>query len=319
MDPEDEISLCQGASPPSGSEIETGDTNPRFRKAFSSSSEDEDVEFVRPIKKQMSVKLSRSNSCLSECPGNCQEQFEKFNMGVQNSLKTYLLGTLKDRTVTLVNHFINQRKLVNDLSLTRILFCGSYFCSGFFSHVTGISTYLIKKALHDSELGLSEYYHGNMGIRRECPKTITFISWMIAYSDLYGQHSPEDVKRILPGYLNKTNLYDIYVNEVEGPHLAYSTFCQYFETYFGPGRKDMHLPCIRLSVYSSHSVCDVCSAITRYINTCTSKEEIEFVRNLKNLHREKYSKVRISIETRTRLSYLYPEEHLTIYTGKRDH
>ena len=72
------------------------------------------------------------------------------------------------------------------------------------------------------------------------------------------------------------------------------------------------------SSYSSHSVCDTCSLLERYSRSCSTKEEFEFVRGLKYLHREKYGKTRIAIEILTRYSETYPEEYITIFVDGMD-
>ena len=107
--------------------------------------------------------------------------------------------------------------------------------------------------------------------------------------------------------------------QVEEPKIAYSTFCQHIDTFFGLRRRDRSLPCIRFSSYSSHSVCDVCAGIERFVKACKSKEELNYAQSLKYLHREKYGKIRIAIETTTRLAYSYPKEFITIYIGNHSY
>ena len=312
---------CESDNPLEGPSRQESCTSNEVSKAFDSSSDEESdelysVPFVR--KRICSPSITESNHCHKDCTKKCLAQYERLSMEDKSAFGTYLLGPLKQRNSILLKHFSSQRQLTCDLSSNNILFLGSYYCSDFFSHQTGCSKYLINKTIVDSDKGITDYMHGNTAIRRECPKTITFVAWMLTYSEVYGQNSPEERCRILPAFLNKTNLHQIYAAEVEGPVIAYSTFCQHLDSYFGPKRKDKLLPWIKLSSYSSHSVCDMCAAIERHARSCKSREEVEFVMSLKNLHRKKYSRIRISIEALTRLSALYPEDHVTIYIDSMD-
>jgi hypothetical protein len=141
---------------------------------------------------------------------------------------------------------------------------------------------------------------------------------MVSFSDIFGQESPEDVCRVLPAFLNKKSLFEIYNSEVQGPKLSYSSFCDNLITRFGPRRFDKNLPWIKFSVYTTHSKCDTCSSIERYARNCKSKEELDFLKGLKYMHREKYAKVRIAIGVLTRLSLSYPKDYVTVFIDSMD-
>ena len=189
--------------------------NNKVAKAFSSSSseDEENIDLIQPLKKPRII-AKISEHCLSSCSKTCRAQFEKLKFEDQDKFRTLVLGPLRERSSKLLKRFSNQRQFFGALSENSIYFEGVYYCSGFFSFITGCSKYLVRKAIHDSEIGKTDYHHGNEGIHRQSPKTVIFIAWMILYSDLYGQSSPEDLKRILPAFLCKKLVHGIYTEEV---------------------------------------------------------------------------------------------------------
>ena len=125
------------------------------------------------------------------------------------------------------------------------------------------------------------YSHGNLGIiRQESLKITDAICWIKCFSEAYGQYSPQEKVTILSHWLSKQTLYKMYCSEVAQDPISQSAFYDLFKSKFGPNRDDPSLPWIRISAYSSHSVCNTCKVIERQIITPpTPEKKIEFVPN----------------------------------------
>ena len=85
------------------------------------------------------------------------------------------------------------------------------------------------------------YEHGNTGIMKQQVATTQFIVWMKEFAESYGQYAPDENKIVINYWLTKKVLFNIYIEESLSPHLAKSTFYEYFELYFGPQRRDKTL------------------------------------------------------------------------------
>ena len=81
---------------------------------------------------------------------------------------------------------------------------GHTFCVSYFSHLTGISKFIISTTLKDFWKGLKLYTHLNSGvIKQQTAETSQFIAWLKSYCELNGQFSPEVQQIILSHWLNK--------------------------------------------------------------------------------------------------------------------
>ena len=97
------------------------------------------------------------------------------------------------------------------------------------------------------------YRHGKTGhLKLQTPATTHFICWLKLFAKSYGQYSPENNTTILSYWLNKQYLFNLYLDEVEAPHLSKSAFYQNFKHYFSFNRDDKSLPHVVISKYSSH-------------------------------------------------------------------
>jgi hypothetical protein len=68
-------------------------------------------------------------------------------------------------------------------------------------------------------------------------------------SHMYCETPCIDVVTVLPSYLNKSELYKIYIKEVQKPHVKKSNFYSIFKTDFGPKRENKNLPWIRKVIF----------------------------------------------------------------------
>ena len=197
-----------------------------------------------------------------------------------------------------------------DIATDRFFYNGHRFCSSYFSYLTGVSLHLIKTVLNDFWKGVRIYEHGNAGISKIYQPTVEFIVWMKGFAEWYGQYSPKEEKIILSYWLTKGVLYTIYTDETQGPHIAASTFYQHFETYFGPYRIDKSLPCIRISKYSSHSVCNICLALNNNRRQATTELELKNAKSLINQHKEVFGNAFRKVQEVKQTALSHPHDHL---------
>ena len=107
-------------------------------------------------------------------------------------------------------------------------------------------------------------------------------------------------------------MYKIYLKEVPKPRVALRTFYKHMETYFGPRRIDLNLPRVRISQYSSHSVCDTCVALNTKRKECTTEAELNLIKGLINQHQLEFSSARQAVERIKQKSLNFPTEHIYI-------
>ena len=138
------------------------------------------------------------------------------------------------------------------------------------------------------------------------------------FAEWYGQYSPDQDKIIINYWLRKGVLYKLYVEESHGPHIAPSTFYQYFEIYFGPNRKDRSLPCVRISKYSSHSVCNVCTSLNNHRRQSKSDAEMKVAQNLINQHKQVFGGAFRKVQEVKQSALSRPSDHLLLQVDGMD-
>ena len=110
----------------------------------------------------------------------------------------------------------------------------------------------------------------------------------------------------------------MYVEDSHGPHIASSTFYQYFEYYFGPNRKDRSLPCIRISRYSSHSVCNTCVALNNNRKQSKTDAEMKIAKALINQHKQTFGGAFRKIQEVKQSALSRPSDHLLVQVDGMD-
>lgn len=189
---------------------------------------------------------------------------------------------------------------------------GHEFCTHFLSSFTKISVYILRTVLRDFRNGVQRYIHGNDSVPRESVASVKFTAWMKAFSELYGQSAPDEITTVLPAWFSKATLYKIYLKESTPPFVKKSTFYNLFKHKFGFARSDMSLPHIRISKYSTHSVCPQCVALASYKRSCRTEKEVQYCKSLQYQHKELYGQARRRISELQQLAITFPEEHLFI-------
>lgn len=190
--------------------------------------------------------------CSKSCKESCSTYFNNANEDEKKELLDLFQQSKKsDIKRKLLDHLKSQKALGLDVS--NFQFHSHTFCVPAFCHVTGISSYLVKKVLRDFKLGTNQYEQSSFGVSRASHAHVNFISWMISFADLHGQSDPVKITTVLPAFLNKAELFKIYKTEASLPHVKCSTFYYLMKKCFGVNRSDKSLPNIRISKYSTHS------------------------------------------------------------------
>ena len=133
---------------------------------------------------------------------------------------------------------------------------------------------------------------------------------MLQFCEINGQYAPDEEVIVLSYWLSKRVLYDIYLNETIGPHLSRSSFYSLFKRKFGAYREDPTLPHIRISKYSSHSVCNTCAALNLYKRQAKNEFELKIAQDKINQHRLVFSGARRKIEDIIQSAITHPADNL---------
>ena len=194
------------------------------------------------------------------------------------------------------------------------------FCTDFFAYLIGCpSLYIAKSVLKDFLTGTRFYMHGNGGsMKINSAASLTAISWLKCFSECYGQYSPEENVTVLSYWLSKQTLYKMYIDETNGTHISQSSFYELFNSTFGPNRIDKTLPWIRISKYSTHSVCKICVALNTNQRQCKTEAELQANIDAKNRHRENFGQARRKIEEIKQSALSFPKDHLFVQIDSMD-
>ena len=236
---------------------------------------------------------------------------ESFNKDELENIENKFKG---DTLVATKNNLLLHLKSQCDLGFgtSGYVYRGHTYCNRAFSHVAKISEHILKTVMSDYFARVQQYVHGNDSNPRESVAAVKFTTWMKTFIQLYGQSAPDALTSVLPSWLTKATLFRIYMKESTPPFVKRSNFYKLFKSKFGYMRTDKSLPHVRISKYSSHSVCSQCVALSSYQKTCKTKLELELCKSLKFKHRETFGLARRRISELQDLALTYPEDHLFI-------
>ena len=257
--------------------------------------------------------------CSKHCGGNCYKQYKAWSEDLQTRFETmFKCEKIIDSKTKLLNHLKTQFD-VNGMPTSSFVINGHEFCIGFLSLKTGISQHILKGVLNDFHNGRSLYEHGNRGIlkNRTLP-SIKAISWLKCYSEVYGQASPEEDVIVLSHWLKKKHLYQMYVSETSAPHVSKSTFYHIFNHDFGVNRPDKTLPRLRISKYSTHSVCTICVILNMKLKEAKTEDELKIVKAAVNEHRLKFGDARRKVGEIRQSAISFPSDNLFIQIDAMD-
>ena len=247
--------------------------------------------------------------CSKKCKRKCSEVLKNLSVEETENFKNKFISESKLKIKSkLLNHLMHQRDI--GIELSGYALQGHTYCIGAFSDVTKISQYVLLKVLRDCLGGVQQYVHGNEANPRESIASVKFATWMISFSELYGQAAPDELTTVLPSWLTKAALFKIYLLEAPAPHVKQSNFYKLFKSKFGYLRSDASLPHIRISKFSTHSICSQCIAIAAYQKTCKTELELEFCKSLKFKHKECYGLARRKICELQEMARAFPKDHL---------
>ena len=237
------------------------------------------------------------------------------------------LATITNQTVSRVKELIDgkSKKKIKDLLLNQLKYQhlmgsstngfivnGHFFCEKSFSELTKLSKYIMKDIFEGYKFGISEFVHGNsIGLRQSSAVT-GFICWMKRFSHLAGNYSPDEQLIVLSSCYTIHDLYHLYIEEINGPVVAKSTFYRLFHSKFGHNRLDKSLPCLRLSKYTSHSRCDQCADLEKFRKSAKTEEELKMAKAFIEEHKQTYVRTRILIEEKRHLSLTDPDSHVFV-------
>ena len=80
----------------------------------------------------------------------------------------------------------------------------------------------------------------------------------------------------------------------------------------GLGCDNKTLPCVRISAYSSHSVCDLCIALNGNQKMCKNEAELSMSTSLRNQHRMDVGMTRKAVESIRQSAIDFSEDNLFI-------
>ena len=252
---------------------------------------------------------SEDSHCSRSCGGNCHAIYSVLKDEEKSKFQELFSGRkLIDMKQKLLDHLYSQD--VCGLPVHGYYLSKHLFCLGYLTYQTNISYYMLKAVLSDFWEGRKNYVHGNKGISKDKTTSISFISWMVQFCEINGQYAPDEEVIILPHWLSKRVLYDMYLNETIGPHLALSSFYALFKKKFGAYRDDPSFSHIRISKYSSHSVCNICAALKSNKRQAKTEFELNVAQEKINQHRLVYTGARKKIEDIIQSALSHPDDNL---------
>jgi hypothetical protein len=256
--------------------------------------------------------------CSKFCHNSCHTILQSWSDEDVRKLKGMFKSDKIVETKTKLLDHLKHQSLVG-LPVSSVIVKGQEFCSKFFAFITGCSEYIVKTVVENFHAGIELFEHGNKGcLKLETPAAVKAICWIKAFSEAYGQYSPEDNLTVLSYWLNKQSLFHMYLDETNGPHVKQSSFYELFKSKFGPSRVDQTLPWVRISKFSTHSVCSTCVLLNQNIKQCKTEIELEQAKSLKNNHRMNFGLARRKIEEVKQSALSFPSDHLFLQIDGMD-
>ena len=303
------------------SEISDEDRNNKDEKAKSGMSALPNTLFLKMKTNQFpkAFKFNVIKHCSKICGNKCEKVIESWSNEKVMEMKSDLKGSSSTESKNkLLKHLRDQMKFNDTTGARALLYRGHLFCKSFLAYFLDLSYYLVKTVFKDWEAGRVQYVNGNVENIRESQATVNCISWFLVHIAIHGQDSPEELLTVLPSYMTKAELYRTYLQETTGKQLKKSCFYEIFKSKFGPRRQERTLPQVRISKYSSHSVCDVCLGLDNFQRTCKSQAQIKFCQGLKQNHKIKYGNARVEIGRLKQLGITFPKEWMTFQIDGMD-
>ena len=197
-------------------------------------------------------------------------------------------------------------------------FKGILLCVNQMRTLTAVSKYILQKVLNNFARGHRRFVHGNNNKVVSRLATSNFCAWLKQYSEKCGQDGPMDVVTVLPSYMNKADLFKVYMKEAVPPLIKKSSFFKLFKSKFGPRRRDKSLQWIRISKDSTHSKCDVCVALNKFMRSSKNGVELEYAKSLQLQHTDRYTRARVAVNENIQRSVSSPREVVAFQIDSMD-
>ena len=277
-----------------------------------SDDEEESFEDMNVFSENVIPRQSTAKICSHVCINDCDKMVKSWSKEkIENVKSLFTAEKLIDRKKMLLSHLSSQGNIGS--STDGYLIFGHHFCLKYLSFLIEISAHVLKSVLEDYWRDVKTYLHGNKGvIKQHSVATIGFIVWFKQFLTLFGQAAPDEEITILSHWLCGKVLYGLYTAEAPKPHVAQTTFYQHMKKHFGANRQDKTLPCVRISAYSSHSVCDICIALNQNQKMCKNEAELNMSTSLRNQHRMDVGMTRKAVESIRQSAMDFSEDNLYI-------
>ena len=259
---------------------------------------------------------------VKRCNHYCKNECEKIkNMNFQSEIRNIhsKLSTMNNQEKR--NYILDQIKFQDrfGLSTDRFIIKSENLCVNYFSFCTGLSLKVLNSVQKDFCHGIEQYSHGASSTKRLTAPMLRFISWMVSFSRLYGEHSPDEAGVVvLPAHLTKAKLFIIYSETVRQDLLAHSTFYQALGTKFGRNRTDPSLPCVTIPKDSSHCKCNECLSLKKFRRCAKTEVQIDVAEQLLKNHFNMCGKERMNVWSKFQRCIDFPKENLGIQFDDMD-
>ena len=261
--------------------------------------------------------LPKQRICSLYCSSKCGSVWDSWTADKRQLVEGMFSGkSVIQKKNYLLEHLKKQKEL--GIRKTGFHLNGHTFCLKACSKVSGLSEHILKTVIKDNQNSLVEYVHGNKsGTWMSCA-AVRLIAWMKEFGLQFGQSSPDQLVTIIPAHWSKKSIFMKYRSEIVGKAVEKSTFYGLLVSKFGPARSDKTLPWIRISAYSTHSICDTCLALSQYRRNCQTKDQIVYVQALLYKHKEAYGRSRIVIAELRQSAMSFPADIMMIMLDDMD-
>ena len=276
------------------------------KRVFSKIERHEENEPTKPIG-SVEIKVCCENNCRS------REGFQEVSKTVRQE---FTCDIKQEESNRLLQHLKSQKHM--GFNTSQVNWHGKFYCDKSFSELSGLSQYIIRKSIFNHQEGATKIIHGNCGISKFSDIALCFKVWMRGFLEFHSQSAPDSNVQVLPHWLTKKAMFEMYSNQTLEPHLAETTFYQYIEKHFGANREDKTEPQVRFSRYSSHSICDQCFAFNSARRTCKTESELNMVKDSKMSHLAKVSGARKRMEEIKQHAIQFPNDALILQVDGMD-
>ena len=249
------------------------------------------------------------------CEDDCRAQVD-FDQMSETAKQEFRCNIKQEESKRLSQHLKSQNNM--GLPTDKVNWRGKFFCEQSFSDLSGLSLYIIRKVILSHQEGASSIIHGNTGLSKFSNMTLCFKVWMAGFLEFNSQSAPDSNVQVIPHWLTRKTMYEIYRNGCLEPHLAETTFHQYVKEHFGSNREDKSEPQVRFSKHSSHSICDQCFAFNNARRTCKTENELKMVTDSKMSHLVKVSAARKKMEEIKQHAIQFPSDSIVLQLDGMD-